>query len=304
MKQTLKKLAVAGAIAAAFATPAMAAVSASATLSNFTITLFDLNPLDNIAPTLTWTDPQGYNSLYGNFTQAYTSDIGGYGPNGYVYHYGALGAGNTSSASLSHATATATVAAAAQALTPSGTLSASGSAYATTTSGSTSFNAYAYEPYYSYASFTLSANTLAVFSVTATTQAATTVGYDWANGQSESASAYAQLNVSGTGASGNGSQSSNGSASSSASYVYDHYTYDPVTGAYQYYYLPQSSSSSATLAGSFVNTSTGNLTGQMQMYVQANGSTNVAAVPEPESYAMFLAGLGIIGAMVRRRKLG
>jgi hypothetical protein len=27
----------------------------------------------------------------------------------------------------------------------------------------------------------------------------------------------------------------------------------------------------------------------------------VAAVPEPESYAMFLAGLGFIGAMVRRR---
>jgi len=28
---------------------------------------------------------------------------------------------------------------------------------------------------------------------------------------------------------------------------------------------------------------------------------NIGPVPEPESYAMFLAGLGIIGAMVRRR---
>jgi hypothetical protein len=29
--------------------------------------------------------------------------------------------------------------------------------------------------------------------------------------------------------------------------------------------------------------------------------TMVSAVPEPETYAMLLAGLGLIGAMVRRR---
>ena len=29
---------------------------------------------------------------------------------------------------------------------------------------------------------------------------------------------------------------------------------------------------------------------------------NVAAVPEPETYAMLLAGLGLIGSIVRRRK--
>jgi len=32
-------------------------------------------------------------------------------------------------------------------------------------------------------------------------------------------------------------------------------------------------------------------------------ASQVAAVPEPESYAMFLAGLGIIGAIARRRKV-
>lgn len=33
-----------------------------------------------------------------------------------------------------------------------------------------------------------------------------------------------------------------------------------------------------------------------------NGSIQVAAVPEPETYAMFLAGLGLIGGIARRRQ--
>ncbi|MDP3126696.1 MAG: PEPxxWA-CTERM sorting domain-containing protein, partial [Thiobacillus sp.] len=34
-----------------------------------------------------------------------------------------------------------------------------------------------------------------------------------------------------------------------------------------------------------------------------NGAVNLAAaVPEPETYAMLLAGLGLVGAAVRRRK--
>jgi hypothetical protein len=39
--------------------------------------------------------------------------------------------------------------------------------------------------------------------------------------------------------------------------------------------------------------------------VYANGGTNitVAAIPEPETYAMLLAGLGFIGAVARRRRL-
>lgn len=32
-----------------------------------------------------------------------------------------------------------------------------------------------------------------------------------------------------------------------------------------------------------------------------SGLVNVTAVPEPESYAMFLAGLGVLGAIARRR---
>jgi probable HAF family extracellular repeat protein len=39
-----------------------------------------------------------------------------------------------------------------------------------------------------------------------------------------------------------------------------------------------------------------------RLYV--DGSFSVAAVPEPETYAMFLAGLGMLGAVVRRRRVG
>lgn len=41
--------------------------------------------------------------------------------------------------------------------------------------------------------------------------------------------------------------------------------------------------------------------GQLQLGVD-NVSLQVTAVPEPESYAMLLAGLGVIGAIARRRK--
>lgn len=43
-----------------------------------------------------------------------------------------------------------------------------------------------------------------------------------------------------------------------------------------------------------------NTTNQMQMGVD-NVSLNVAAVPEPDSYALMLAGLGVMGAIIRRR---
>ncbi|NMQ27390.1 PEP-CTERM sorting domain-containing protein [Candidatus Accumulibacter phosphatis] len=39
-----------------------------------------------------------------------------------------------------------------------------------------------------------------------------------------------------------------------------------------------------------------------QLHSETNQDFLVAAVPEPESYAMLLAGLGIVGAVARRRR--
>jgi len=42
--------------------------------------------------------------------------------------------------------------------------------------------------------------------------------------------------------------------------------------------------------------------GQNVLENSGNGTLNVTAVPEPESYAMMIAGLGLLGVLVRRRK--
>lgn len=40
-----------------------------------------------------------------------------------------------------------------------------------------------------------------------------------------------------------------------------------------------------------------------EQYEQSRWNASVAAVPEPETYAMLLAGMGLIGAVYRRRKV-
>lgn len=61
----------------------------------------------------------------------------------------------------------------------------------------------------------------------------------------------------------------------------------------------------ASAAGSsslgFSNVTLGDAWGAPLAADMTTASLNVAAVPEPESYAMFLAGLGILGAIARRR---
>jgi len=56
-------------------------------------------------------------------------------------------------------------------------------------------------------------------------------------------------------------------------------------------------------AGDYVVKATGSLlsNGQVNNFAFLGANYNVTAVPEPESYAMLLAGLGLMGAIARRR---
>ena len=54
--------------------------------------------------------------------------------------------------------------------------------------------------------------------------------------------------------------------------------------------------------GPLVLTVTGHSAAAGGTFASYSGTMNVSAIPEPETYAMLLAGLGLIGFMARRRK--
>lgn len=62
-------------------------------------------------------------------------------------------------------------------------------------------------------------------------------------------------------------------------------------------------SSSSLAAGDYTLTFAGRWNAAEIWNATNSPSVSITAVPEPENYAMFLAGLGLIGAMVRRKSV-
>ena len=273
---------------------AHAAASSSASVGPFTIQLVDLNPLDGILPSIIWSS---LSSGFGSQVTADASDTAAsnfqsastYGLNSFS------GVAVTANTALSGAAAS--VVAGPNTLSPAGaTLSASGHAYGTLVAGQTStYSAesvapshFAYQDY-----FTLSANTALIVTANATVNATTSVGFQTGYG-GEDAFAGAWLTVWGltsqTG--GAGSQNTYAELNAAAGYAV---APGPT-------YLGESQSLSGPLSGSFLNLTGTSMNGFLKAGTYALGSSMVAAVPEPETYAMYLAGLALMGATVWRKK--
>lgn len=298
MKLRLAALAAMMAIGAA---PAHAVSSSSASFTDITFQLVDLNPLDTLTPYLTFINGSSAASFVSTNVNLNDPDTGTDGGSNTK-----TGVRSTTSKSSSQdfgaTTANASVVGNnATTLNGAGTytsalssVSASGSAYSPTAGGYASYSATAQVPnsYWYSSNFLLSANTILIVTAHGAASAQNSVGYDGLTGQTESSYAQLNFNLNGTGPSGSGSQSANDSIS----------LYNP----YWYYYGASAQSDARTMGGAFTNVSGVDLYGTLSLQATVSGDSSVvslpAPVPEPESYAMMLAGLGAIGAMARRRK--
>lgn len=259
----------------AFSQPAVAASSSSSSITDFVVELF---PAAGSAPTsISFSD----------------------GVNPYIYSFvysGSNSSGNARYAlpndsitsQLGGATSTATVAGASPQYSGI-SLSASGSAIS---SGEQS--TYQSVVYTNNFQFTLSPNTLAVFRAQANAVADTTLGYHPVIGSGEYAyaSAYMQGSIS------SGTSSNNGSGSQSATAYYSYTCIGSVCS-----YGGTSSTASGSIGFALSNLTNSDAHGHLYLSADVYGYSNIASVPEPESWALMVAGLGLVGFAKRGMRL-
>jgi len=277
MKITVTAMALALSVSAPLS--AQAATTSTASLHGFSVTLYDLNPGDGVAPSITFAN----SGAYGSYVRTSASD-------------GAVGSQSNNAWSLQSfgpASASAAVGLAQASAAISGSLNGGGLTYSAQGSiGDFQGLTFSVSPY-----------TLAVFNGTFDLFAQTTVGQITTTQPyyylTENSGASASISVYGAGVAG--SQGSQQSSQSRQIYAYSNQVYDPQTG--QYTFTGQTFSEVAVpLAASFTNFTSGSQSGTLNLSLSVTGTSSIpAAVPEPATYAMMFAGLAVLLAARRRR---
>jgi hypothetical protein len=265
MKTNIQISCALAAAAMALAGPAVAVNSATATVTGFSFTLYDLDPSDGITPDLTLANPysQSYARVYSASESANDSDgqPGSFVPtsaaSALAFGYAEATTGNGAATAMGHV---------------------SGPAYG----GSGSFYSQAVGTQYG---FTLTPWTglrlTLTFDGTASTGPALSSNNLYAN-----ASGVLQVGVSDG---GNGYEYHYGQRSAYAGCNWDG---SACAG--------ESNSFSGTVSLTYANLSGDSVAGWLYGYAYAQG-TSAVPVPEPQTYLILLAGLAGVGAVVRRR---
>jgi len=253
-------------LAVAFSSPVFADATATASIGDLTVTITSSNP--HVAPSITWGSSEFFEGGSAYDTALLTSD---------TYNTSPPPATNGASTAGSSASSTIT----GYSTSPGTSFSATSSSLAAGTS--VNFPNYATGVTTNdEQSFTLGKDTTVTFSYSGSSTAQTTVGYNSLDQGYETAESYAYLEVY-FGGSEQGSE-----VISDASYNSD--------GS------PQTDSDSGSWSTSFKNSSSGPLTGYLDIYAYSTTYCSVGAVPEPETYALMTAGLGLVGVVLAHRR--